>query len=521
MMKQSEVRRSGGEIVDLHVATHVSGFQVDALEQDAFEVLRLVRSMKNSLAPINRIPPEVLSLIPDYYHEYNIDQDLIAFTHVCRSWRDTFISRSSLWTKLDFIDTDKTRTYIQRSQSSPFELYLQDDEVIDDAFPLIIPHIQQLKSLTVDARDLPSALRHFRCHVPLLRRLDINISAEIDPVLDSALFNGDFSSLHELYLFGVLTDFPWKNLSNLRVVDLTMFFQSYGTTQILDFLESAPLLHTVSLHYPMEDSSDTPPERIVTLRHLKTFTIEADEPPSILLHHLHIPSGTSLTSEFYSDGLESPLPDYLAKRFPNFSNLSDITAINLFLDSNRTFVQFSGPSGNLRVLARWRASAPRPTFCRILRSLDPILSKTERLVLFKHKGSEPADLEDRSCFETLSSADHLRTLTLTDPFHLPFIRALDPEQHPSSLVLCFNLEELVLYPQDRSLFDVEHLIRMVKNRTSRGAILSSITLVDISGNWQEEEMFRLREHVTHVEYRVGGVMPHWDDTPNGSGGEKK
>ena len=44
----------------LNVAAHACGFQVDSLEQVAFEVLRLVRSVKNSLAPIvSRIPPEV------------------------------------------------------------------------------------------------------------------------------------------------------------------------------------------------------------------------------------------------------------------------------------------------------------------------------------------------------------------------------------------------------------------------------------------------------------------------------
>ena len=43
--------------------------ELNSLEQDAFEVLRLVRSIKNSLAPITRIPPEVLSLIPDHYDE--------------------------------------------------------------------------------------------------------------------------------------------------------------------------------------------------------------------------------------------------------------------------------------------------------------------------------------------------------------------------------------------------------------------------------------------------------------------
>ena len=40
-------------------------FQVNALKQDAFEVLRLIWSMKNGFGPINRIPPDVLTLIPN------------------------------------------------------------------------------------------------------------------------------------------------------------------------------------------------------------------------------------------------------------------------------------------------------------------------------------------------------------------------------------------------------------------------------------------------------------------------
>ena len=70
------------------------------------EVLSLIRSVKNSFAPINRIPPEVLLLIPDYDND-DMDQGLITLTHVCRGWRDMFISRSSLWTQLDCMNFDK------------------------------------------------------------------------------------------------------------------------------------------------------------------------------------------------------------------------------------------------------------------------------------------------------------------------------------------------------------------------------------------------------------------------------
>jgi hypothetical protein len=501
------------------MVTHGSGFQVDALERDAFEALRLVRSNKNSLAPISRVPPEILSLIPDYFSKDNIDQDLVALTHVCHDWRDTFISRSSLWTELDFTTTDKTRTYIQRSQSSPLGLYLSNNGVINDTFLLVIPHIHRLKSLTIDTYGLPSVLRHFRCHMPLLKKLDISISAPNDPVLDATLLNGDFSSLHELHLSGVFTDFPWKNLSNLRVVELKVFSRSYGTTQILDFLESAPLLHTVSLQYPMRDTSDAPPERIVALRNLKTFAIEADQPPSALLHHLHIPTGASLISDFFSNGRGDPLPDYLEKISPNFNNLSAITAINLSFDEGRIFARFSGPSGSLRVLARWEFAVTYKTECQILRSLGPILPTTERLAVFKFGGPRPAELGDLLSFQTLLFTNRLRILILTDPFLLPFTHALDPEQNLPNIVLCSNIEELVLYFQDRSLLDVEHLIRMAKNRASRGAKLPSVTLVDMSSNGLKEEILELREHVTHVEYRVGDALPLWDDISSGSGRE--
>jgi hypothetical protein len=198
---------------------------VNALEQDASEVLGLVRSLKNSLAPINRIPPEVLSLIPDYHDKRRLDQNLIALTHVCRSWRDIFTSRSSLWTKLDFTNVDKTRTYIQRSRSSPLEIHLEAStgygDYRDDAFSLVIPHLHRLKSLTISANFLPDILRHFRYHAPLLEKLAIDINGSFNPVLDSTLFNGDLSSLRELRLGGVITHLPWNNMTNLKVLNLS------------------------------------------------------------------------------------------------------------------------------------------------------------------------------------------------------------------------------------------------------------------------------------------------------------
>ena len=503
---------------------HACCFQVDALERDVFEVLRLVQSIKNSLAPIYRIPPDVLSLIPDYYCEDDTDQDKIALTHVCRDWRDIFTSRSSLWTRLDFTNVDKTRTYIQRAQSSPLEIYLgdEDDKVIDDAFPLVIPHISRLKSLTINRGALPSILEHFYCHTPLLERLDIEICA-MDlhhPVLDAALFNGDLSSLRELRLRRVITRLPWTNMANLRIFDLKSSARICETTNLLEFFKSAPLLHTVLLTCRISDSPDPPPERIVPLRHLKVFHISTKSPHSNLLRHLHIPAGASLISEFYSDGDESPLIEYLPERSPNISNLSHVTTVNLLFNSSQKFTLLSGPSGSLRVLAKRDFYPSYALDRRILRSLNtPILSMAQGLTISRHKHSGPSNVEECPIFQTLSFTTHLRTLILIACDDQPFIRALDPERNLSNLVLCFNMKELILYIPQWSLLDVKNLIKMAQNRASRGAKLSSITIVSRDGLAPRNELSELGEHVTRAVCRTKErEPPAWDYVPGESGG---
>ena len=60
-------------------------FWLDVLERDALKILHLIRSWRNAVAPINRIPPEILVLIPNHWDWYSVDKDTITLTHVCRS----------------------------------------------------------------------------------------------------------------------------------------------------------------------------------------------------------------------------------------------------------------------------------------------------------------------------------------------------------------------------------------------------------------------------------------------------
>ena len=71
----------------------------------------MARFVKSTFAPVIRVPPEVLSLIP--YHRER-DGKLIRLARVCRSWREVFIPWASLWTLMDCKNPAKTSSYLFR-----------------------------------------------------------------------------------------------------------------------------------------------------------------------------------------------------------------------------------------------------------------------------------------------------------------------------------------------------------------------------------------------------------------------
>ena len=490
---------------------------MSALERDALEVLGLVRSLKNTFAPINKIPSEVFSLIPDYHSKDDTDDSLITLTHVCRGWRNIFISRPSLWTRFDFRNVDKTRTYVQRSKSFPLNIYLEDnddDATFRDAFSLVVPHLHRLKSLTILANNLSDTLQNFYSPAPLLKELVIDIGSN-DRIPGGALFNGDLSSLRKLRLCGITTNLPWRNLANLQIFEIRPGHH-HKITQLLDFFEAAPILHTIELSFSIPTSSDAPPGRIVPLPRLNSLRIIAGAPHSILLNHLHVPTGSSLFQRFQFGGEKSPLLDYLLKSSTNLRNLSHITTANLRFDSITKYIRLRGPNGSLYMLADRTGNETLPSTMdhRILRSLHPlILPTTEILSVSKYSHSSLAEIPKCPIFQTLSSMDNLRTLTLIKCNNLPFVLSLNPERNPSGLLSCPNLEEITLYIKSRDQYHTKHLISMAKNRASRNKKLLSITIVGLGKLAPGKEVLKLREHVTHVEYRVENVSPAWDDPP--------
>ena len=286
-------------------------------------------------------------------------------------------------------------------------------------------------------------------------------------------------------------------------------------TQLLDFFEDAHHLRDITLNQSIPTSSNTPPGRVVSLPCLETLTIDSDTVHSVLLNHLSIPVGASLLQEFSFQGDKSPLLDFLPKTLENLGNIFPITSVNLYLDEVEKHVELGGPSGRLYIHGYWKNGDEGTSFvldCRILQSLGRfVLSGTQRLVITMYKPLKTAGIDESAPFHILSQMKDLQTLTLNQCNNLPFILALDPIQNPSKHTLCPKLKELVLYVEDLKSFKIKELTSMTKERASAGKKLSLITIVGLGKLAAREKVFKLKEYVTRVDYRVGEKPPRWDD----------
>jgi len=528
-MKQ---KQSGQECL---AYTSVLFLQIDLLEKDVLEVLGSVRSMKNDFAPINRIPGAVLSLIPNYWEHQYIDtsKDLVMLTHVCRSWRNLFISRPSLWTNLDFKSVNKTRIYIERSRSLLLEATLCKTKAecsLEEALLLAVPHIRRFKSLTIIGitDPLQNLTKHLTSPAPSLKELIIDFSCTLAPALNINLLNGDLSSLNTLTLGGVATRLPWKNLQNLTAFKLRCAPDSGVTVkQLLGFLENAQNLRDITLHDSIPTSSNVCTSRVVPLGNLKTLTISGGTGYGVLLNHLHIPDGASLVLDFNFGEKKPFIGACLPKTSKNFRNLFRITAVNLYFGRERKCVLLVGPNGALYMIGH-REGEENLTFWdgpvdrQILQSLDYFKSRLHEvrsLTITEYNYRLLTGLHGLTPFDILPHMNGLHTLTLIRCKNLDFIAVLNPGCVGRSKIMFLpNLKELILYVEARSGFYIEPLMIVAKERALRGAGLKLVTIVGLGELLPGKEVFKLREHVGRVEYRVEENPPEWDSTPYGTSG---
>ena len=487
--------------------------QAELLERDVLEVMALARSMKNTFVPINRISPEVLSLIARYCEK---DGDQVTLTHVCRRWREIFISHSPSWTSLDCTNVDKTRVYLERSKASPLEIRIVDYSSLYNAFLLTVPHLGRLGSLSLFAssENFPEFTKHLSSPTPLLKNLTLVVTDREATTLQDTTFDGDLPSLRGLYLNRVTTSLAWKNMSNLRTFVLRdVPSDKISVNQLLRFFERAPLLRRITLQRAFPVSSDAPPGQVVPLPNLKFLDISAKQSHTILIDHLSFPTGALITQDFTFSGPDSPIPFHLPRTFKNLKNLSNISSINLNFNLGIN-LRLRGSSGGLCMRGSRSGQGVAPNLWD-LQSLKKFrISEVERLAIsqWSHTIPRQGTTED-PIFQTFLLMENLRTLTLTCCVNSSFFIALNPKENDSRTLICPRLQELSVYSEKTDWFGSREQMEMAKERASGGAGLKTITIVGPHELVAAEEVFVLQAFGLHVECRVDDTPPEWDAIP--------
>jgi len=415
---------------------------------------------------------------------------------------------------------DKTRVYLERSKSSPINLYLHrmanppphDSSLsLHDPFLQVVPRaIGRLKSLLLEAtpKNLQEIIAHLSHPAPLLEQLFIGGGSEPQgtTVLTTTLFNGNLSSLHHLHMQSIRTQLPWRNMVNLT--SFALFYPSLeepSITHLLDFFESAPHLLDIRLHLTAS-SSGAQDDRLVPLPCLKRMEIIGETPSSPLLDHLLIPAGAKLITRgtFHNSTIE----DYLPRSLDNLKNLSNPARIRLCVGGPRQYMRLTGPNGQFYLIL---AAPSVDTICLTVDSLAQFeTSETERLDLDHYNSLSP-----EPPYQALLPMKNLRTLTLSRfTYSFAFTWALHPNMYPSNDVICPKLEELVLVlGTGGEEFYIEGLIEMAAARASRGAKLSTVRIV-VQGELDPRSVLELRKYVSHVEHGpdVGDTSDDSDDS---------
>ena len=431
-----------------------------------------------------------------------------------------FTSRSSLWANLDCVGSDKTRTYLERSKSSPINLSLNRDDDLSpyDPFFQTDPNaIGRLRSLSIEGApwNLQDITAHLSHPAPLLEDMliDGNYGREREPedgpVLASTLFNGDLSSLRKLHLHSVCTDLPWKNMVNLTSFTLA-FASPISMRLLLDFFESAPHLREVEL-YSTTLISAAQNGRLVSLACLKRMYTD-DVPPSALLDHLLIPLGAHLTTDV---NLPSPpIKGHPPKFLDNLRNLPNFTTIRLTGGPNPQ-MEFRGPNGEVCIYLVTPLGGGSCLSLEFLALFDTSKTKWLNIDLFSPSPSGPPH-------RALVPMNDLHTLTLSRCLNPEsFIQALHPSMSPSVVLVCPKLEELVV--EHRGSLDIKVVIRMAAARASSGAKLRSIRIFDwYETTYPQRDVLELEKHVLHVECgrEVDEIGSDSDDSDEEDSGEE-
>ncbi|KAH9857580.1 hypothetical protein C2E23DRAFT_281418 [Lenzites betulinus] len=468
-----------------------------------------LRTLRNSRASVNHLPPELL------LHIFSLligttappsSANVIPITWVCRAWRTLALGAPNLWGSIYGGNPSQkhaviTEMFIARSKNAPLDI----DLPFTLSPPAFLDHIHgRIRSLKVYCHDRTTAIliakQLARERTPYLRTL--RIRAPPSAQVPSLSFYGEDSavdgpspmpSLRSLCLFP--TSFPWSSniYCNLSVLDIEGPGLSPPTEErMLQILQRCPGLTTFKLGVngdlvkprisPTNSAWDASLPLLSTFA-LKTISVAC---AGSLLSHLILPHITSFALTLRSDTsrVSSPLYPRLFPRSPD--RIPVLSTLNV-LQLEETW----GRGGHLSKFSFWESNSPAlsrdevtlylaDTDFRIPSLLGDLLDTVETFITEQPKCGWWLAWHDIFC-----CTPRLRELCFSASDIADLVRALDdlirPPTAPSVYPLDFPCPKLETLDFRFAQFDLaleDRVVNTVRERAARGYPLRYIILCE-------------------------------------------
>ncbi|KAG5638349.1 hypothetical protein H0H81_000482 [Sphagnurus paluster] len=268
----------------------------DAIDQELQRLedsIRLLKSKRNILAPISRLPPEILSKIFAFRAaeaaEGPSPLGWIKLTHVSRHWRAVALESPRLWANLVFTRPKWSEEMLKRSKMA--SLIVKADLTcitprIFDAVRLALlhgPRIQELQLRAASSTIERLLTKEFRFEAPMIHSLTISIppvtrfGTDMGFTIPSHVLQGETPYLRKLQLERCNINWDSSLLNGLTHLKIHNCARP-TTRQLLDALERMPSLQVLNLADALPTSPEHPaqepsPSQDVKLAQLAELTI--------------------------------------------------------------------------------------------------------------------------------------------------------------------------------------------------------------------------------------------------------
>ncbi|KDQ13428.1 hypothetical protein BOTBODRAFT_33450 [Botryobasidium botryosum FD-172 SS1] len=264
----SRIRTAG--VVD---ASQLKGSQDEEIEilQLAFNAIQTyttktlaqLRSRRNQLAPVYRLPADVLSLVFRFADrrskalESSPGANLpVCVASVCQAWRAVALDTPRLWTSIATGSVPLTDLFIKRSGNAPLNIFIDTDKTpLSKRAPFLFEHINRWASLKLTGSQLldQSALQCLRRPAPALEVLEVchnnNLWLHGACTTVDKLFGGEAPKLREISLTSFHLPLTLSVFSGLTKLELTRIRYTRDSvfSQLLCAIEASPALRSLRL----------------------------------------------------------------------------------------------------------------------------------------------------------------------------------------------------------------------------------------------------------------------------------